>query len=189
MLRVGAIEEQSAIYGPGLRFVIWVQGCTLACKGCWNKEFWPSTGGQSFGIDELLERINSTDDIEGITLLGGEPLQQAEPVLELIKRVKNSGLSVFLYSGYEREEINEIQKECVDSSDIVVLGRFIESQRNVQLRWRGSDNQVIEFPTQRYRGIEIEEYGECEVTIGDDGQITVLGYPDPELIELIKSMT
>jgi len=188
LLRIASIEEQSSIYGPGLRFVIWVQGCTLACKGCWNTSFWPRKGGHDRTVESLVEQITKTEGIEGITILGGEPLEQAEAVHELIMRVKKVGLSVFLYSGFERDELDEIQQACVNESDIVVLGRYVEEKRDVNLRWRGSSNQILEFPTERYRGIQFEERGECEVIIEEDGSIRVLGYPDPELIAFIESM-
>ena len=107
----------------------------------------------------------------------------------MIQQVKEIDLSVFLYSGFERHELDEIQQECVDNSDIVVLGRYIEEKRDVNLRWRGSSNQILEFPTERYRGLDIEERGECEVIIEEDGSIRVLGYPDPELIAFIESIS
>ena len=188
LLRIASIEEQSSIYGPGLRFVIWVQGCTLACKGCWNTSFWPRKGGHDRTVESLVEQITKTEGIEGITILGGEPLEQAEAVHELIMRVKKVGLSVFLYSGFERDELDEIQQACVNESDIVVLGRYVEEKRDVNLRWRGSSNQILEFPTERYRGIQFEERGECEVIVEEDGSIRVLGYPDSELIAFIESM-
>ena len=188
-VRTAAIEEQSSIYGPGTRFVIWVQGCTLACKGCWNTSYWPKKGGQDRTVESLVKQISEAEEIEGITILGGEPLEQAEAVHELIQQVKEIGLSIFLYSGFERHELDEIQQECVDNSDIVVLGRYIEEKRDVNLRWRGSSNQVLEFPTERYRGLDIEERGECEVIIEEDGSIRVLGYPDPELIAFIESIS
>jgi len=187
-LRIGAIEEQSSIYGPGLRFVIWIQGCTLACKGCWNKNFWPKKGGTNRSIESLVEQISVTESIEGITILGGEPLEQPEAVLNLINSVQRLNLSIFLYSGFESHELNDTQAECVKTSDIVVLGRYDEEKRNINLRWRGSSNQIIQFPTKRYRGIQFEERGECEVIIDDDGSVRILGYPDPNLISLIKSI-
>jgi anaerobic ribonucleoside-triphosphate reductase activating protein len=188
LLRIASIEEQSSIYGPGLRFVIWVQGCTLACKGCWNPNFWPRKGGHDRTVESLVEQITKTEGIGGITILGGEPLEQAEAVHELIMRVKKVGLSVFLYSGFERDELDEIQQASVNASDIVVLGRYVEDKRNVNLRWRGSSNQILEFPTKRYRGIQFEERGECEVIFEEDGSIRVLGYPDSKLIAFIESM-
>ena len=66
-IRIGHRLDRSEIYGPGLRSVIWVQGCTLACKGCWNTQYWSAKGGDEIQISELLKEIQTFDDIEGIT--------------------------------------------------------------------------------------------------------------------------
>ena len=185
LLRVGGVQDNSLIYGPGNRFVIWVQGCTLACKGCWNQQFWPSGGGTVISVDDMMGRIVDTPGIEGITLLGGEPLQQSEAVLQLITGVRDRGLSVFLYSGYEESELDETQLSCVASSDIVVLGRYVEKLRDTSLRWRGSSNQRIRFPTDRYSGLVVEEFREIEVELAPDGRLSVFGYPDDEFMRLV----
>jgi len=92
--------------------------------------------------------------------------------------------SIMLYSGYEENELNEVQQACVDLSDIVILGRYIESLRNVNLRWRGSTNQVLFSPTGRVDVDGIED-GEREVEfhIQSDGRFIMVGYPDPSLVE------
>ena len=80
-LRLGFRLDYSEIYGPGLRSVFWTQGCTLACKGCWNTQYWSTRGGFEIEISQILIDLDKLDDIEGITLLGGEPLQQPEALL------------------------------------------------------------------------------------------------------------
>jgi anaerobic ribonucleoside-triphosphate reductase activating protein len=180
-LRIGHISEHSTIYGPGVRFVIWTQGCTLACEGCWNKQYWSTKGGTEVSVDSLIERIASTEDIQGITLLGGEPLQQAEPVLKVIQAVKELNLSVFLYTGYDVEEFDETMMACFDNSDIVVTGRYLQENRDTSLRWRGSTNQIVHHPSGRYRELEIEERNEIEFIIGPDGKLAMFGYPGAEI--------
>jgi len=180
-LRIGHISEHSTIYGPGVRFVIWTQGCTLACEGCWNKQYWSSKGGTEVQINELIEKIASTDEIQGITLLGGEPLQQAESVLKIIQAVKELGLSVFLYTGYELDEFNEQMQACFDASDIVVTGRYVHQERDTNLRWRGSRNQKVHYPTELYAELEIEEQNEVEFIIHEDGKLSMFGYPDTDI--------
>ncbi len=122
-----------------------------------------------------MVKIKSAD-VEGITLLGGEPLQQAETVLALIHEVKSEGLSVFLYTGYQKKEFTPTMKECVALSDIVISGRYVDQKRNPHLRWRGSSNQIIEFPTDRYSSLPINEVREVEVHIGQ-GNAMIYGYP------------
>ena len=179
-LRVGNISEHSTIYGPGVRFVIWTQGCTLACKGCWNKQFWAKSGTK-MQVNSLIAQIASTEGIEGITLLGGEPLQQAEPVLKIIQAVQKLGLSVFLYTGYDVEEFNETMQACFDNSDIAITGRYIQEKRDINLRWRGSTNQIVHYPSELYTNLKIEERNEVEFVINEEGGVSMFGYPDEEM--------
>ena len=185
--RLGHTVDHTEIYGPGIRSAIWLKGCTLACEGCWNKQYWPATGGELVSVEELNLRLNSIEGIEGITLLGGEPLQQAPEVLELIKLQRENNRTVMIYSGYEIHELDAIQKECVELSDIVILGRYKQELRNTNLRWRGSQNQVLFSPTGRY---DVDQYedGDNEVSIHIDknGEITITGYPDMDtMLDLI----
>ena len=150
MIRVHDVLPRSSIYGPGERWVLWVQGCTLGCKGCWNVETWSRRTGTERTVASLvseLEAAASAGDLEGISLLGGEPLQQAEPVLELIHAAREMGLSVLLYTGYEPEEYDPTMQACHDGSDLVIGGRYVEALRDPFLRWRGSSNQRLVSPT------------------------------------------
>lgn len=189
IVNVAEIEEKSQIYGPGTRFVIWVQGCTLGCKGCWNVEMQPLTPKNIIDVDELTYRILKTRGIEGITLLGGEPLMQSYPLLSLVEKVKKNRLTVMLYTGYELEEINdESSIKLINMSDIIIPGRYIHSKRSTYLRWRGSTNQAIIFNNKKYESTykkEIEE-NNAEIHIKKNGEITLLGYPDHQLKKEIK---
>ena len=147
-ISLGHRLDRSEIYGPGLRAVFWTQGCNLACKGCWNTQYWSKKGGDNIQVSTLLEELDLIDGIEGITLLGGEPLQQSEASLELIQGCKEKGLTVFLYTGYDPSEFDDTMQQCFDLSDIAVTGRFVQELRDTTLRWRGSRNQqVISYPT------------------------------------------
>ena len=187
-LRVGHISEHSTIYGPGLRFVIWTQGCTLACEGCWNKQYWPHRGGTNFSVQDLVNRISKTPSIEGITLLGGEPLQQPWPIFKLISEVKKMGKTVFLYTGYNVEEFDDLMQACFDICDIVVTGRFEQGLRNTNLRWRGSENQKIHFPTRHYNLGSLEDRNEIEFVINDNGTLEMYGYPSEEISSWIENV-
>ena len=191
MIRVHDVLPRSSIYGPGERWVLWVQGCTLGCKGCWNVETWSRRTGTERTVASLvseLEAAASAGDLEGISLLGGEPLQQAEPVLELIHAAREMGLSVLLYTGYEPEEYDPTMQACHDGSDLVIGGRYVEALRDPFLRWRGSSNQRLVSPTGRYDVEEFEDLQEVEVLIDHDtGQMTVTGYPEADLLHLVQS--
>ena len=182
-LQVAAIVDRTKIYGPGWRTAIWVQGCTLACKGCWNTSMWPKKGGEQYSSENLLEKI-LVANTEGVTFLGGEPLEQAENLFPLLSDLKMAGKTIFLYSGFELEELNELQKSCLDLADIAVLGRYDEQLRDTSLRWRGSSNQVVQFLSSRYSESDMNgEASEFEVHIDSEGKYTIIGYP-PEGFEL-----
>ena len=183
------IIPESYIYGPGKRFVIWVQGCSLHCKGCWNKDLWDFNTGDLYHVDQIMTQINSISDLEGITLLGGEPLDQALDVLSLIKKVKQHSLSVLLYTGYEFEEIDSdpVKKQIFNLSDIVISGRYIQELRDLSLKWRGSSNQVITLNNNDIDFID-ERLNQVEIHYSNDGGIKIIGYPDNKFInEMVKN--
>jgi len=187
LLRVGHRLDRSEIYGPGIRSVIWLQGCTLACKGCWNTQYWPSKGGEGISVSQLLSEIDLLGDIEGITLLGGEPLQQASATLALIEGCKQRDLTVFLYTGYEPEEFDVTMQACFDASDIVITGRYEQEKRDTTLRWRGSLNQQVHFISGRYNQSVLEERTEVECHILPNGNLTIVGYAEPEFLSGLLS--
>ncbi len=188
LIRIGHRLDRSEIYGPGIRSVIWLQGCTLACKGCWNTQYWPSKGGEETSVSQLLFEIDLLGDIEGITLLGGEPLQQASATLALIEGCKQRDLTVFLYTGYESEEFDVTMQACFDASDIVITGRYEQEKRDTTLRWRGSLNQQVHFISGRYNQSVLEERTEVECHILPNGNLTIVGYAEPELIDILAGV-
>lgn len=185
-IRIGYRLDRSEIYGPGLRSVIWVQGCTLACKGCWNTQYWSAKGGNEIQVSQLLKEIQGLDDIEGITLLGGEPLQQAKASLELIKGAKSLGLSVFLYTGYKPSEFDETMLDCFNLSDIAVTGRYVKELRDTGLRWRGSQNQQVHFISDMYDETVLTEQTEVEFHVLPTGEIQIVGYAEEDLSMLVE---
>ncbi len=184
LLRVGQMEHSSRIYGPGNRTVVWTQGCTLACPGCWNEDLWSRRGGQEMGAATIVRAALEHGD-EGLTLLGGEPLQQASATLDLIRLAASEGLGIFLYTGYEVSEVGGDALECIKAADIVVAGRYVEALRDTTLRWRGSTNQSVLFNTSRYAAdaATFEEGTDIEIHMDEGGRLTVLGYPDAALLE------
>ena len=184
-LSIGHRLDHSEIYGPGIRSVFWTQGCTLACKGCWNTQYWSSKGGSEIKVSQILSELDELDDIEGITLLGGEPLQQAEATLALIEGCKQRGLSIFLYTGYNPSEFDAIMQACFDASDIAVTGRYVQELRDTTLRWRGSRNQQVHFISDAYDESVLQEQTEVECHILPSGEIRMVGYAEPELVGIL----
>ena len=136
-------------------------------------------------VDRLLSELSCRQDIEGITLLGGEPLQQAQQVEQLMMGCKKLGLTVFLYTGYEMHELDSTMKRCVDLADLVVTGRFVQTRRNTNLRWRGSENQRLLIKNPKYKYMEITEQNEVEIHLDTSGGIRVVGYGESELLEVV----
>lgn len=186
MINIATYVPRSMISGPGERFVIWVQGCSLGCEGCWNPEMQPFKIKTLISTAELYKLIITELELEGITLLGGEPLHQSKELLSLVKKIKNRGLTVMLYTGYEIDEINDSDAiELVRNSDIVIPSRFVSEKRNTYLKWRGSSNQKILFNNNKYNKIysKLDEENQVEIHIDENGNIRILGYPNNELIE------
>ena len=146
-LRISGVIRESVVDGPGLRSVVFTQGCFWACPGCHNPDTWDPDGGELMEVDELLEQILSTKLLKGVTFSGGEPFLQALPLACLGQELKNAGLDLITYTGYTWEELLE-QAEADESirkllyiSDYIVDGCFLEQERTWDLPFRGSANQ------------------------------------------------
>src|SRR5438270_926499 len=143
--------------GPGRRFALWLQGCPLRCPGCCNPEMLPFEGGTSVALSALLSEIDDakSQGIEGITLLGGEPLAHAAGGVALARAVRERGLSVMVFSGYTLEEARRLPDPAVAEllalTDVLVDGPYLREQPDTERRWIGSTNQQIHFLTDRYR--------------------------------------
>ena len=177
-LNLARTLTRSAVNGPGERFVLWVQGCPLACRGCWNPDTWAFTRRDLRSVDELAAIILATAGIEGVTFTGGEPFVQARALTALAERVRAAGLSVFVFTGYDVDELTRPEHLALLAvTDVLVAGRYIESQRAFSLAWRGSANQRVHFLSDRYGPAEMQEVAEVEFHLGADGTLTVTGFP------------
>jgi anaerobic ribonucleoside-triphosphate reductase activating protein len=184
MLNIYDYQENSQIYGPEKRFVIWFQGCSLKCFGCWNKEMWSNNPKNLFSADEIIKFILYAKEIKGVTFIGGEPLDQNEDLLELTIKLKKLDYSIVLFTGYEKFELKKrYQKEIWKNSDIIISGRYIEKYRNINLQWRGSSNQKIIFNSKKYEKYILENSNFCEIEIKKSGEIIISGFPEKAFLE------
>lgn len=151
------IKKYDIADGPGVRVALFVSGCTHHCKGCFNEMTWDFHYGKEFGeetIEEIVEALKPSY-IAGLTLLGGEPMEYVnqQGLLPLLRRVKAEypNKSIWCYTGYLfdkdilesfTDRYPEIQ-EILSCLDVMVDGEFIESQKDISLRFRGSSNQRI----------------------------------------------
>ena len=141
------IEKTSIANGTGIRVVLWVSGCSLHCKGCHNPETWNANSGKLFDEEakkELFEALNKPY-IQGITFSGGHPLENENiaEIYSLCKEIRNKfpTKDIWLYTGYVFEDINSylIMKHI----DVLVDGKYMDEQRDLTLKWRGSRNQRV----------------------------------------------
>ena len=144
MLRVLHIVEGTSVDGPGLRTSIYLAGCDHHCPGCHNPASWDPQGGEERTLDELMQVIAYNE--APVTLSGGDPLQQPDGTRALIHRIKQElGYNVWCYTGYTWEEIaaNPILLDAACELDVLVDGPFIQAERDISLRFRGSRNQRL----------------------------------------------
>ncbi|MDH7576431.1 MAG: anaerobic ribonucleoside-triphosphate reductase activating protein [Bacillota bacterium] len=148
-IRVAGYERESVVDGPGLRFVVFAQGCPHRCPGCHNPETWDFEGGQDLEEEDLLKLIRESGLIRGVTFSGGEPFAQAKGFASLGTKIKELGLDLITYTGYTFEEILQQSKEdqdikdLLELSDMLVDGPFIAAERDLTLPFRGSRNQRL----------------------------------------------
>ena len=150
-LRLSGVIKESIVDGPGLRLAIFTQGCPHACPGCHNPETHDFNGGFIADTEKLLAAIDKNPLLSGVTLSGGEPLCQAAALLPFADSVRARGKNIMCYTGYTFEQlVAQADSDIIallEKVDILVDGPYIESKRNLELRFRGSDNQrVLDMP-------------------------------------------
>ena len=146
-IRLSGIEKESIVDGPGLRYVLFSQGCIHKCPGCHNPQTHGFTGGETYEIEDLVREIGENPLLSGVTFSGGDPFNQAEPFSVLAEKVRKMGLNIWSYTGYTIEELSgskdPFQKVLLDQVDVLVEGRFVQSLRTLSKPFAGSSNQRI----------------------------------------------
>lgn len=148
-VRIAGYKKHTLVNGPGVRFVLFMQGCPHHCPGCQNPETWNPAGGQETDTEEIIRLIRDTKFLDGITLSGGDPLYQPEAAALIAKAAKEDGLSVWCYTGWTMEQIlagalpATVTEELLPQVDVLVDGPFIQSRLSQDCIYRGSDNQRL----------------------------------------------
>lgn len=142
-LYVADIAYSTSTDGVGLRNSLYVSGCPLRCDGCHNSKFWDILSGVFMTVEEVCDKLN-VDDFN-ISILGGEPMMQYDSILELCMQIKKKypGKTIWLWSGYTLEHIQDNYKEILSYIDVLVDGPFLKEQAVPNLQWRGSLNQRV----------------------------------------------
>lgn len=164
-LRLYGAEPNSIVDGPGLRYAVFVQGCSHACPGCHNPDSHAPDGGQLTRIADIMADIRSNGLVHDVTLSGGEPFEQARACAELARQLKAESYGLWVYTGYRYEDLRaradagagtpeaDAIGALLDAADVLVDGPFVEAQRSLDLRWRGSANQrILDIPATRAAG-------------------------------------
>ncbi len=174
--RVHAVEPRSRANGPGARFVVWLQGCTLGCPGCFNPATHDAAGGREVPVAELAAQLAATPGIEGLSLSGGEPLQQPAAAAALLDAARALGLSTLAFSGYTEAEIRALPggPEVLARLDVLIDGRYVAGER-LATGLRGSANQRIRLLTARYQLADVEATPVAEIRIGPSGELVLTG--------------
>jgi anaerobic ribonucleoside-triphosphate reductase activating protein len=177
-LNLHATLARSRANGPGTRFVLWTQGCARRCAGCFNPATHSHAPHQLISVDALFHQIIAeVPAIDGISLSGGEPLEQADAIYRLLTRVRNeTALSTLLFTGYTLGEIqaNPTFAPVLTHLDVLIAGPYDASQP-LTSRLLGSANQQIHRLTDRYTHDQIAQVPSSEVHITPDGQVIISG--------------
>lgn len=148
-IRIAGIIKESIVDGPGIRLVVFAQGCRHNCPGCHNPHTHSFDGGTMIEAESILALMKSNPLLDGITLSGGEPFEQATALSELARGAKELGYNVMTYTGYTFENLMKNKDKIIGwgnllgYTDILVDGRFELERRNLLLKFRGSENQRV----------------------------------------------
>ena len=162
-VRIAGITPESVVDGPGLRLVVFTQGCPHNCHGCHNPQTHDPQGGNEMEVKEIMAVIEHTKLIRGVTFSGGEPFLQAGALAEIGLAAKQRGLSVFTYTGFVFEQLLAQSRSNADIAallsvtDVLIDGPFLLEQRDISLAYRGSSNQrILDLPASLREGKPVD---------------------------------
>lgn len=133
--------NNSHVDGPGIRTVLFMQGCDIHCKGCQNQSTWDITKGHEVSIDDLVNELERHCFNKKITISGGEPLLQKASLIELIDKLSKRNFDIALYTGHVKDEV---PKEIIKQVKYLKTGSFVESLKTTVKPFVGSENQIFE---------------------------------------------
>ena len=150
-IRLAGLEPESIVDGPGYRFTVFVQGCPHNCPGCHNPQTHDFSGGHLADTDDVIAHLGKNPLVRGLTLSGGEPMMQPEPLYLIAEAAKEKGMNVWCYTGFTLEELlreNRADRmRLLSAVDVLVDGPFRSHERSLDLLYRGSKNQrLIDMP-------------------------------------------
>jgi len=192
-IRLHAIRDGVSKLGPGIRFVVWTQGCPRQCPGCMTPESQPLDLGYEMEVESLAKKIILSER-NGLTISGGEPFLQAEALTELIRQLKKKcDIGVIIYTGYTIEELRSSRDEnynnLIGECDLIIDGIYIESLNDGK-NGRGSSNQRAIAITDRYVDY-VSKFGTKDTEIEfffSESSISMVGIPSQSMLERFKKV-
>lgn len=194
-VRIHNMVKRTKVLGPGERTAIWFQGCNRNCKGCMSPTSRPLDGGKLIDSDLIINEVLSEDNIEGITISGGEPFLQIEGLYYILKKIReNSVLGIIIYTGFMLDQLIKMKNIKVDEivsnlSDLIIDGEYVD-ELNDGIALRGSSNQKLNFITERYKdfvGMYNEPHRNAEV-IATEADMFLVGIPEKRMLSKWKDI-
>jgi anaerobic ribonucleoside-triphosphate reductase activating protein len=189
IVRVARFLDRTVAEGPGERTAIWVQGCSIRCPGCFNPHLFTVRGGTPSGAGDLIARVVAAGT-SGVTLLGGEPFDQAAGLAVVASGVRRAGLTVMTFSGYGYAYLlgrvsagDRAVAALLEATDLLVAGPFRQDLLDRDRPWAGSTNQEFVHLTDRLRDVTAAD--RIEVTVSASGDVALNGWADPETLDAL----
>lgn len=195
LVDVARTVPRTVAEGPGARFAVWVQGCTIRCPGCFNPHLWRASGGTPTPPASLVGAALDAG-VEGVTLLGGEPVDQAPALATFAAGAREAGLSVMTFTGHLLEDLRAASDPAVhallDATDLLVDGPYLADRPDLVRPWVGSTNQRFHFLTDRYRHLEdrlADLPDRIEVRVAPTGETSVNGWASVDALDALLAGT
>ncbi len=187
-LRINKAHWPVTVLGYGRRIGIWLQGCSIHCPNCCSQDTWPLDEGRRMKVSDLLDwcKLTSGNEIDGVTISGGEPFEQAQGLLSLLKALRTwqhesaRELDILCYSGFSWKHLKQNHEDILALLDVVIADPYIHTMESSPLR--GSSNQTIQLLTQigikRYSKNELEHFSVKRIQVQvDEQRIWFIGIP------------
>ena len=186
LLNVADVRHRSEANGPGVRSVVWVQGCSRYCPGCFNPHMHPHKAVKLLDPQELGDQLSAITETIGITISGGEPFEQAAACAVLAETVRTAGKTVMVFSGCPFEQLKASAEPAIQrflrSIDLIVAGPYIQELACESKLWRASSNQTVHFLNGNGEDIDQSETPEVPVieVKADGDSLSYTGFPNQE---------
>lgn len=191
IVRVADVQPRSRVAGPGVRSVVWVAGCHRRCPGCIKPEWFDFTAGRPMAVETIAELLLGVAGTDGVSFSGGEPFEQAAALAVLARRLRASGRTVLVYTGYRHEVLRDgvvpAHRELLEATDILIDGEYRADVGGAG-GWRGSANQrVLSLSPEGHRALQADSAmglprRDVQVEVTEE-KLRVTGCPDPGFMQ------